>query len=162
MFKTPLHCLMAVGNIIDHHDRDITAILHHLIRMFRLPCWLWWRHQMETFSALLTLCEVNHRSPVDSSHKGQWRSALIFFLIRAWTNGWANNRDASDLRHHPAHYDVTLMRHKITFLLWLQGLLLNCLKNIKHMLKHGTTTLGSIGGCVRWTYRRKHKCGTFI
>ena len=31
----------------------------------------WWRHQMETFSALLALCAGNHRSPVNSPHKGQ-------------------------------------------------------------------------------------------
>ena len=26
-----------------------------------------------------------------------------------WTNGWANNRDAGDLRRHSAYYDVTVM-----------------------------------------------------
>ena len=38
----------------------------------------------------------------------------MFSLICAWTNGWINNREASDLRHHHAHYDVTVMstRHK--------------------------------------------------
>ena len=35
-----------------------------------------------------------HRSP----HKGQWRGALTFSLICAWTNSWVNNRDAGDLR----------------------------------------------------------------
>ena len=35
--------------------------------------------------------------------------ALRFSLICAWTNGWANNRDAGDLRHHRAHYDVSVM-----------------------------------------------------
>ena len=50
-----------------------------------------------------------HRSPVDSPHKGQWRGALIFSWICAWTNGWANNRDAGDLRRHRDHYDVTVM-----------------------------------------------------
>ena len=48
-----------------------------------------------------------HRSPVNSPHKGQWRGALMFSLICAWTNGRVNNRDAGDLRRHPAHYDVT-------------------------------------------------------
>ena len=48
-----------------------------------------------------------HRSPVDSPHKGQWRRAFMFALICNWTNGWANNRDARDLKRH---YDVTLMR----------------------------------------------------
>ena len=28
------------------------------------------------------------RSPVNSSHKGQWRGALMFSLICAWLNGW--------------------------------------------------------------------------
>ena len=30
----------------------------------------WWRHEVETFSALLAFCEGNHRSPVDSLHNG--------------------------------------------------------------------------------------------
>ena len=50
-----------------------------------------------------------HRSPFDSPHKGQWRGALMFSLICAWTNGFANNRYASDLRRHRAHYDATVM-----------------------------------------------------
>ena len=50
-----------------------------------------------------------HRLPVDSPHKGQWRRALMFSLICAWTNGWVNNRDAGDLKRHRAHYDVNVM-----------------------------------------------------
>ena len=46
-----------------------------------------------------------HRSPVDFPHKGQWR----WYLNCIWTNGWANNRDAGDLRHHRAHYDVSVL-----------------------------------------------------
>ena len=60
-------------------------------------------------SALMALCEEIHRLLVDSPHKVQWRAALIFSLIYTWTNGWANNRDASDLRRHSVRYDVTLM-----------------------------------------------------
>ena len=33
----------------------------------------------------------------------------MFSLICAWINGWVNNREAGDLKHHHAHYDVTLM-----------------------------------------------------
>ena len=69
----------------------------------------WWRHQMETFSVVQAFFKRIHRSPVDSSHKGQWRGALKFSLICAWTNGWANNRDARDSRGHRAHSDVTVM-----------------------------------------------------
>ena len=62
----------------------------------------WWHHQMETFSAL-------HRSPVNSSHRGQWRGALILSLICVRKNGWVNNGEAGDLRRHRAHYDVIIM-----------------------------------------------------
>ena len=70
----------------------------------------WWRHQMEIFSAVLALCEGNHRWPVNSSHKGQWRRALMISLSCALTNGWTNNRDAGDLRRQCTHYDVIVMR----------------------------------------------------
>ena len=43
-----------------------------------------------------------HRSPVNSPHKGQWRGALMFSLIRVWINGWVNNREAGDLRRYRA------------------------------------------------------------
>ena len=64
---------------------------------------------METFSALLVLCAGNSAVPVNSPHKGQWRGALMFSLICAWINGWVNNREASDVRRHRDHYDVTVM-----------------------------------------------------
>ena len=41
--------------------------------------------------------------------KGQWHGALMFSLTCAWTNGWANNRDAGDLRRHCACYDVMVI-----------------------------------------------------
>ena len=69
----------------------------------------WWRHQMETFSALLALCAGNSPVPVNSPHKGQWRGSLMFSLICAWINGWVNNREAGDLRRNHAHYDVNVM-----------------------------------------------------
>ena len=43
-----------------------------------------------------------------SPHEGQWRGALMFNLICAWTHNWANHRYAGDLRRHRTHYDVTL------------------------------------------------------
>ena len=63
----------------------------------------WWRHKMETFSALLAICWGN------SPHKDQWRRALMFSLISTWINGWVNNGDAGDLRDHRTHYDVIVM-----------------------------------------------------
>ena len=65
--------------------------------------------QMETFSALLALCEWN--LPVTGGFPSQrpvTRSFDIFFNVRL--NGWANNRDADDLRRHHANYDVIVMR----------------------------------------------------
>ena len=67
------------------------------------------RHQMETFSALLAFCASIHRSPVNSPHKRQWRGALMFSLICVWTDSWANNGDAGDLRRYRAHYDVIVI-----------------------------------------------------
>ena len=50
-----------------------------------------------------------HRSPVNSQCKCQWHEALVFSLICALISGWVNNREAGDLRHHRAQYDVTVM-----------------------------------------------------
>ena len=72
----------------------------------------WWRHQMETFSALLAICAGNSPGPVNSPHKGQWCGALMFSLVCTRINGWVNNGEASDLRRHRAHYEVTVMLQK--------------------------------------------------
>ena len=50
-----------------------------------------------------------HRSPVNSTHKGQWRGALMFSLICDWINDWVNTREAGDLNCYRAHCDVTGM-----------------------------------------------------
>ena len=50
-----------------------------------------------------------HRSPVNSTHKGQWRGALMFSLICVWINDRVNNGEAGDLRRYRIHYDVTVM-----------------------------------------------------
>ena len=69
---------------------------------------IWWRHQMETCSALLALCAGN--SPVTSEFpaQSQCRGASIFSLICAWIYGCVNG-EAGDLRRHRAHYDVTVL-----------------------------------------------------
>ena len=67
-----------------------------------------WKHLLRYWSFVRGI----YRSPVDSPHKGQWRGAFMFSLICAWTNGWANNRDAGDSRRHLAHHDVTVMKTK--------------------------------------------------
>ena len=117
----------------------------------------WWRHQMETFSALLAICAGNHRSMVNTPHKGQWHEALVFSLIFTWTYGWVNNREASDLIHHRAHYDVIVMG-KIDW----------CHKTIKHnqaifmcavlrvyFMKHSSSLYPGV--CLQWTYNALYK-----
>ena len=61
------------------------------------PAYSWWRHQMETFSALLALVLGLHRWPVNSPHKGQLRGVWCY-LSCTWTNGWVNSRYAGALR----------------------------------------------------------------
>ena len=81
----------------------------------------WWRHQMETFSALLALYAGNSPVPVNSSHKGQWRGALMDSLIFVWINDWVNNRQAGDLRRHCGH-DYTVWLHVFVYdkiMIWL-------------------------------------------
>ena len=68
-----------------------------------------------------------HRSPINHPHKGQRHGVLMFSLICAWTNGWANNRDTGGLIHRRAHYNVTVMHYaqiqslKGRFSPWLSG-----------------------------------------
>ena len=64
-----------------------------------------------------------HQSPVNSLHKAQWHGALMFSLICAWINGWVNNGEAGDLKHHHAHCDVTVMEQGICEigLMWLMS-----------------------------------------
>ena len=53
----------------------------NLVQYLPKMCPSWWRHQMETFSALLAICAGN------SPHKDHWRGALMFSLMCAWING---------------------------------------------------------------------------
>ena len=62
-----------------------------------------WKH----FPRYWPFVRGNHQSPLDTPHKVQWLGALMFSLICAWRNGWANNRDAGDVRGHRAHYGAT-------------------------------------------------------
>ena len=86
----------------------------------------WWRHRMETFSALLALCAGYSPVTGEFPHKGQWRGALMFSLICAWINGWVNNREAGDLGRLRAHYDA------ITMKIWFTNNWQYCHNNAKH------------------------------
>ena len=58
------------------------------------------------FTGLLCGELTNHRCiPLTKA-----KHALMCYLICTWINGWANNRDAGDLRRHRAHYDATVIQ----------------------------------------------------
>ena len=67
-----------------------------------------WKHFPRCWPFAMEL----HRWPMDFPHKGQWRGALMFSLICAWTYYWTNNRNAGDW----AHYDTTVKcAHSLCF-----------------------------------------------
>ena len=81
-------CLWKIASAFFQIFVMFLSLLYSLGRVImHLP---WWRHRMEIFPALLAICAGN-------------------CLFCAWMNGWVNNREAGDLRHHRAHYDVTTM-----------------------------------------------------
>ena len=94
------------------------------------PSSTWWRHQMETFSALLALWAGNSPVTVD---KGQWRGALMFYLICAWINGWVNNLGAGDLRRHRGQYDVIVMIYDVVAVGEFYLPLSLCYRNLKRL-----------------------------
>ena len=71
----------------------------------------WWRHQVETFSALLAICAVN--SPITGEFPAQrpvTRNFDVFFDL-SLNKRLRKNREAGDMRRHHVHYeyDVTVM-----------------------------------------------------
>ena len=79
-----------------------------------------WRRSLKNVLSMMTISDGNisrvtglcagiHRSPANSPQKCLYRGALMLSLICAWINGWANTRDAGDLRRHRAHHDVTVL-----------------------------------------------------
>ena len=79
--------MMAMIAILDEIYRRKCSFLFGLRKRnsdTRLNTYSRWRHQMETFSALLALCVRGiHRSLVNFPHNGRWRGALMFSLICA-------------------------------------------------------------------------------
>ena len=64
-----------------------------------------WRH----FSRHWPFLRGIHRSPADPPIKDQWRRALMFPLMYAWTCGWTNTGIPGDLRSHDAYCDVIVI-----------------------------------------------------
>ena len=95
--------------LVDKWKHAVVCSLKWRLCLFVCIFSAWWRHQMETFSALLALCAGNSPVPVISPDKCQWRGALTSSFICARINGWVNNGEAGDLRCYRVHYDVTVM-----------------------------------------------------
>ena len=85
---------------------------------------IWWRHHVSAssfreYANMMTSPTRNIfcvTGPLWGEFAGhQWipvkkasdAELWCFLLICTWLNGWANHRDAGDLRRHHAHYDVT-------------------------------------------------------
>ena len=92
------------------------------------------------------------RWPADSLHRGQWHGAVIFSLICASINSWANNRDVGDLRRHRVYYDVAVMQLPIAspchqqvrwFTYWLCRLKSVCYYRPTRVLNACATSVGS-------------------
>ena len=84
------HCRSLIGSwcsslvawdVIAHHE---SIVIHYDVTK--------WKHFLRYWFFMRGI----HRPPVDSLRKGQWRRALMFSLICAWTNAWAKSRDDSD------------------------------------------------------------------
>ena len=95
----------------------------------------WWRHQMETFSALLAICAGN--SPVPGEFPAQrpvTRSFDVFFDLRL-NKRLINNREAGDLRRHRGHYDVIVMNQDYSLKMMVARVVLWC--EISAFQRHG-------------------------
>ena len=96
-FNCLLRCALdsRLDGIVHLYDAicDTDTTFPFMIRQWQ---WSWWRHQMETFLALLAICAGN--SPVSGEFPAQrpvTRSFDVFFIC-AWMNGWVNTREAGD------------------------------------------------------------------
>ena len=69
----------------------------------------WWRHQMETFSALLAICAGNSLVTGEFPTQRPVTRGFVVFFICGWINGWVNSGEAGNMRRHRAHYDVIAM-----------------------------------------------------
>ena len=91
-------------------------------------CWLWWRHQMETFSALLAICAGN--SPVSGEFPAQRPATVsfdVFFdlrlnirLSKQWWGWWFETPSCSLWRHCNA-LEVNCNFNKLQDQYWRQS-----------------------------------------
>ena len=94
--------VISINSIIyrKHINEQVTSWYYFelLDRAFKHDDVIKWKH----FPRYWPFVRGIHRSPVNSRHKGQWRRALMFSLIRVSINGWVKSGGAGDLRRHRA------------------------------------------------------------
>ena len=79
------------------HWCDCVKVGNIITTIYPLPLWvnsvhddvIKWKH----FPRYWPFVREFHRSPVNSTHKGQWLGALMCSFICVLINGWANNRE---------------------------------------------------------------------
>ena len=103
---------------MQHITYDINVMMHITQKLLIQDDVIKWKH----FPRYWPFVRGIPRSPVNSTHKGQWRGALMFSLLCARINGWVNNREAGDLRRYRSHYDVIVMYANICIILLGVGL----------------------------------------
>ena len=137
IMSSPPRCSLNLSILLRNDIGFLPMDSHHIMQQSFAPSIQeiqnpWWRHQLKHFPHYRSFMRGIHRRPVNSQHKGQWRGALMISLTCAWINGWVNTAEAGDLRHHRAHYDVTVM-------LWKQA---KC-----------TTAVGKpLSNCIQWLF----------
>ena len=93
------------------------------------------------FDCVLEICRNDKidRSTVDSPYKGQWRGALIFSLICAWTNGWISvHRNRDPFVNGPSQWETTLHYNVVSH--WLGAYTKWFLCNLNHGVKWTPST----------------------
>ena len=148
---------------------------NRLFTIVRLLTVAWWRHQMETFSALLVICAGN--SPVPGEFPAQrpvTRSFDVFFDLhlnirlskQSW--GWWFETPSSSLWLLSSHHSILTYRSVIAvllqFLVWLTYFVPLCTQwriswqlQYTRGIRNGVVKLQNIGQqkCLEWRRMRE-------
>ena len=105
-------------------------------------CWI------ETFSGYWSFVRGIHRSPVDSTHKGQWRGALIFFYVQQTKGWWFETPWRSMWRHsnvtfNTLHISNRYSNNKRSTVLWSHEYTDFPFLNLGKHFEHAISTLNS-------------------
>ena len=145
MLEVPFDTIPCFAHVMTWHRKGYTPIARPVVNEIasrRLRRDTWWRHQMETFSALLALCAGNSPVPVNSPHKGQWRGALMFFDLRpnkrfskrpwGWwfeTPSWSLWRQCNELHSNLTPFLWNISMKCTLFNVWTRHIVWNFKRN---------------------------------